>query len=160
MRRAAIIFLLGLALGIMGYAGLYSARLGQTHHVANLEHPELAWLKTEFALSDQDFARIQTLHEQYLPECARMCVRIAQANSALESLILKTNRVTPEISAKLTEIGNLRQECQTKMLAHFYAVSQAMAPEQGRRYLEQMQKLTSLSNRRDHSLAMHSANGH
>ena len=33
-------------------------------------------------------------------------------------------------------------ECQTQMLRHFYEVSQAMPPEQGRRYLAEMQRLT------------------
>jgi len=65
--------------------------------------------------------------------------------------VLSTNEVTPEITKKLTEIGNIRQECQARMLKHFYAVSRAMPEEQGRRYLAEMQKLTSLSNMRDHS---------
>jgi hypothetical protein len=80
-----------------------------------------------------------------------MCARIASAKLELEHLVIITNEVTPEITKKLSEISNIRQECQTRMLKHFYAVSRAMPEAQGRRYLAEMQKLTSLSNMRDHS---------
>jgi small-conductance mechanosensitive channel len=157
MKRTLAILIFGALLGISGYAALYRVRVARAQ--AALEHttPELAWLKSEFNLSDAEFARIQALHEQYLPQCARMCAKIAAVNTELEKLVLATNKVTPEISERLAEIGRLRQECQTQMLAHFYAVSQAMPKEQGRRYLERMQKLTSLSNMRDHSVSDHRA---
>src|ERR1039458_7466301 len=43
---------------------------------------------------------------------------------------------------KLAEVAALRAKCQANMLEHFYEVSQAMPPEQGRRYLAEMQCLT------------------
>lgn len=36
----------------------------------------------------------------------------------------------------------LRAQCQAEMLQHFHEVSQVMPPEQGRRYLAEMQRLT------------------
>ena len=80
-----------------------------------------------------------------------MCERIATANNDLERLVVSTNTVTPQISEKLAEISRIRHECQTRMLKHFYAVSQAMPAEQGRRYLAEMLRFTSLSNMRHHS---------
>jgi hypothetical protein len=160
MRRPLAIILLGLAVAIGAYCALYFSRTRAARAIASGDAPELAWLKTEFDLSDAEFARIRQLHEGYLPQCAAMCAKIAGANSDLEALVAQTNTVTPEISAKLAEIGRLRQECQTQMLKHFFAVSQSMPPEQGRRYVAEMQKLTSLSNMRDHSVSEHPEHGH
>jgi hypothetical protein len=148
MKKPLVIIVAGLLLAAGAYAGLFMARTVAKHPQ---EPSELLWLRKEFSLTDQEFARIRELHEGYLPDCAKMCARIAAANRELQSLVLSTNQVTPEINKKLSEIGNIRQECQARMLKHFYAVSRAMPEEQGRRYLAEMQKLTSLSNMRDHA---------
>ena len=50
--------------------------------------------------------------------------------------------MTPEAQQRLAEVAALRAKCQGNMLAHFYEVSRAMPPEQGRRYLAEMQRLT------------------
>jgi hypothetical protein len=148
MKRTLLILVTGFALALAAYAGLFLARTAPVQADAP---DDLLWLRQEFSLSEQEFARIRELHEGYLPDCAAMCARIAAANRDLEQLVLSTNAITPQITEKLAEIGRIRQECQTRMLAHFYAVSRAMPPEQGRRYLTQMQRLTSLSNMRHHS---------
>lgn len=148
MKKPLIIVIAGLLLAAGAYAALFLARTGLKHAD---DSSELLWLRTEFSLNDQDFARIRTLHEGYLPDCEKMCARIAAADKELERLIVSTNQVTPEISKKLSEISNLRQECQATMLEHLYAVSRAMPEDQGRRYLAEMQKLTSLSNMRHRS---------
>jgi len=148
MRKPIAIIITGLLLAAGAYAGLFLARTVPSQAEAT---SELLWLRKEFSLTDEEFARIRELHEGYLPDCAKMCARIAAANRGLQGLVLSTNEVTPEITKKLSEIGNIRQECQARMLKHFYAVSRAMPEEQGRRYLVEMQKLTSLSNMRDHA---------
>lgn len=151
MRRPITILFLGIAVAVAAYCSLYLGRTTTARAIRTSDTPGLAWLKTEFGLNDAEIARIRVLHEAYLPQCAEMCAKIATANKDLESLVTQTNEVTPEISAKLAEIGQLRQECQTQMLAHFYEVSKSMPTDQGRRYLAEMQQLTSLSNVRAHS---------
>ncbi|MGZ8940752.1 MAG: Spy/CpxP family protein refolding chaperone [Limisphaerales bacterium] len=148
MKKPILILMTGVMLAVGAYAALYLARTGQ---VPAETGSELLWLREEFPLSDEEFTRIRELHEGYLPDCERMCAQIAAANGELERLVLSTNEVTAEITQKLSEISAIRQECQARMLKHFYAVSRAMPEEQGRRYLAEMQKLTSLSNMRDHS---------
>ncbi|HEX5400494.1 MAG TPA: hypothetical protein VFY06_15715, partial [Verrucomicrobiae bacterium] len=49
---------------------------------------------------------------------------------------------TAAAKTKLIELGELRAQCQAQMLQHFITVSQAMPPEQGRRYLAEMKRLT------------------
>jgi hypothetical protein len=53
-----------------------------------------------------------------------------------------TTNVNPVAQQKLAELAVLRAQCQAQMLQHFTEVSQTMPPEQGRRYLAEMQRLT------------------
>ena len=103
---------------------------------------ELSWLRTEFHLSDAEMARIQKLHEGYLPKCAEMCAKIAAKKSELETALNGSTNVNPVAQQKLAELATLRAQCQAQMLQHFIEVSQTMPPEQGRRYLAEMQRLT------------------
>jgi hypothetical protein len=87
-------------------------------------------------------ARIQKLHEGYLPKCAAMCAKIAAKKSELETALNGSTNVSPAAAQKLAEVAALRAQCQAQMLQHFMEVSQTMPPEEGRRYLAEMQRLT------------------
>ena len=103
---------------------------------------DLAWLKQEFRLSDAEMARIEKLHAGYLPKCAEMCGKIAAKKLELDAALAGATNVSANATQKLAELGELRAQCQAHMLQHFVEVSQAMPPEQGRRYLAEMQRLT------------------
>ncbi len=142
MNRSLILLLGALALGAGIFAGSYF--VAQRASVMCCAQPadDLSWLRTEFYLSDAEMARIRQLHEGYLPKCAEMCQKIAAKKSELESALGNGTNLTAEAQMKLDEIAALRSQCQAQMLEHFATVSQAMPPEQGRRYLAEMQKLT------------------
>jgi hypothetical protein len=86
--------------------------------------------------------RIRQLHEGYLPKCHEHCALIAAKKQELQAALDRAQGMTPEAQQKLAEVAALRAKCQANMLGHFYEVSQAMPPEQGRRYLAEMQRLT------------------
>jgi len=142
MNRSLVILLGALALGVAIFAGSYFA--SQRATVMCCENPadDLSWLRTEFHLGDAEMARIRELHEGYLPKCAEMCAKIAAKKGELEAALGNGTNITAEAQAKLGELAALRAQCQVQMLQHFATVSQAMPPEQGRRYLDEMQKLT------------------
>ena len=142
MNRPLIILLGALALGAAIFAGSYF--VAQHASVICCEKPadDLSWLRDEFHLSDAEMARVRQLHEGYLPRCAEMCARIAAKKQELQGALDNGTNLTAEAQTKLTELGELRAQCQAQMLRHFATVSQAMPPEQGRRYLAEMQKLT------------------
>jgi hypothetical protein len=142
MRRSPA-FLLGLFAGGIAIFALayFLAHQISARQVLN-PTDDLDWLRQEFRLSEAELARVRQLHEGYLPLCAEMCQKIAAKKRELESVLEEgTNRVA-EVEIKLLELGELRARCQARMLHHFIEVSQAMPPEQGRRYLGQMQRLT------------------
>ena len=82
------------------------------------------------------------LPQPYLPKCHENCARIAAKKKELQAALDRAQGMTPEAQQQLAEVAALRAQCQANMLGHFYKVSQAMPPEQGRRYFAEMQRLT------------------
>ena len=142
MNRSLVIVVGTLALGMVLFGGSYAV----SRHVGErcLTQPgnDLAWLRQEFSLNDAEMARIQKLHEGYLPQCAEMCQKIAAKKSEVQAALGEGTNITVVARQKLVELGELRAQCQAQMLRHFIAVSQTMPPEQGRRYLAEMQLIT------------------
>ena len=135
MKRAILILVLGVIVGIIGYWCADVAWSSRARSLQQSGQPELAWLKEEFGLSDTQFKRISELHESYLPQCRSMCDKIDAQNTRLEQILRGAANVTPELDQALAETARLRTECQAVMLRHFFEVSGTMQPEQGRRYL-------------------------
>jgi small-conductance mechanosensitive channel len=129
-----------LALGAALFAGSYF--VSQRACLMTRSADDLNWLRVEFHLSDAEMARVRKLHEGYMPQCAKMCALIAAKSAEVQTALGNGTNVTVEAQKKLTELGELRAQCQTQMLRHFIEVSQAMPPEQGQRYLAEMKKLT------------------
>lgn len=142
MRRSWLIILGGLVLAGVAYACVYLQATAVQRSVEKNARPELAWLQQEFQLTDAQLTRVMELHNAYAPKCDAMCRVIDEKNAQLQKLLAATNVVTPEIKQAIAEAAETRAECETAMLDHFYKVAQTMPPEQGRRYLEWVQKET------------------
>src|SRR5260221_7176314 len=135
MKKPWLILLGGLLAAGIGYACVSLPMVASHQTIEHGPHPEMTWLKEEYHLTDAQFGRVAELHAAYWPKCAEMCRRINEANARLQELLAATNTVTPEIKAALDETARVRTECQAAMLQHFYEVSRAMPPEEGKRYL-------------------------
>ena len=142
MRRSLFILLVA-GLTSMAVVGLSSA-IARYLWAQHLVPPgdDLVWFRREFRLSEDEFQRIRGLHEGYLPKCGELCERIARSKQELHAALAASDGFTRTAEQKLLEIGTLRAQCQAQMLRHFQEVSQAMPPEQGRRYLAEMKRLT------------------
>jgi len=142
MRRSVfIIVAVALATAAIFLAAFHlGGRLCRAHLAKTTD--DLDWLRLEFRLSDAELARIRQLHEGYLPKCRSYCARIAAKKGELQALLDGGTNVSGEIEQKLGDIVALRAQCQAEMLRHFTEVSHAMPPEQGRRYLAEMRRLT------------------
>jgi Spy/CpxP family protein refolding chaperone len=144
MKRAGFIIIVGLTVAFAGYACVYLLCTGKQHSIEKKDGASLAWLQTEYHLTDAQFARVRKLHDAYQPKCMAMCRQIDAKNAELQTLLAATNGITPEIKEALAESAQLRVECEQAMLAHFYEVAQVMPPEQGRRYLAWVQSATMM----------------
>jgi heavy-metal resistance protein len=142
MNRSLVLLLGALALGTVVFAGSYFA--SRRVCVVTMTRPadDLSWLRDEFHLSDAEMARVRQLHEGYMPQCAKMCALLAAKKVEVQAALGNGTNITANAQKKLTELGELRAQCQAQMLRHFIAVSQAMPPEEGRRYLAEMEKIT------------------
>ena len=164
MKRSAANLILALLAAVAVFAASFviSQRLGAKRVVNTADDVE--WLRQEYRLSDAELARVRELHDGYLPKCAEMCQQIAAKKKELESTLSGATNLTSDAEQKLGELAQLRSQCQAQMLRHFVEVSQAMPPEQGRRYLAEMQRITlgfheqieqSMSHPADHSHGHH-----
>jgi len=103
---------------------------------------DLLWLQEEFHLGKAEMERVRELHDGYLPVCQGFCDRIADEKRSLRQMVEQGQGGTEEAAVLLAEIAHLRAQCQTAMLQHLEEVSGVMPPEQGRRYLAEMRRLT------------------
>ena len=145
MKRAGFILLAGVVLFTAAFTGFYYFGTASCRAMMNEPQPELAWLRREFKLSNDEFDRIVKLHEAYLPRCAQRCARIAEQNRKLEVLLNQSSGITPEIRQLLADRAQTRADCEAEMLNHFLEVSRTMPPEQGRRYLLWVEQQTFLN---------------
>jgi len=143
--KAGWVLLAGLLIAGAAYWGTYRAGTAACHTLERSNTPELAWLKEQFHLGDAEYGRIVQMHETYLSGCAQRCRLIDAKNLQLKQLLVATNAMTLEITRALDEAAQMKAECQKQMLAHFYAVSQMMPPDQGRQYLAWVQAKTVLT---------------
>ena len=150
MTKSWLILLLGLLLGAAAFAVPYWNRTAKSRAMVQSAEPGLEWLKAEFNLNEDEFRKACELHEGYKPECKRMCALIESKEAELQQLLRTTNRVTEDIARILKEKAAIHAECQTKMLAHFYAVSQTMPADEGKRYLLWVQERTLNSGVMEH----------
>jgi hypothetical protein len=99
---------------------------------------ELLWLRSEFKLTDAQFAQIKSLHEKYSGQCGVMCGEIAGVNARLDHLISEGHEVTPELSSAMDEAVRVQANCRRAMLTHIYSVAGNMDPPQAARYVQMM----------------------
>ncbi len=161
MNRSLAILLGALALGAAVFAGSYFVSQRACVTTMTRSADDLSWLRDEFHLSDAEMARVRQLHEGYMPQCAKMCALIAAKSAEVKAALGNGTNVTAEAQKKLTELGELRAQCQAQRLQHFIAVSQAMPPEEGQRYFAEMKKITLGSHEEiEQSMSDHTGHEH
>lgn len=141
MKRGFWILLAALFAGIVGFVMTHrpccAVVAGHTPTAQGGSHlPELEWLRTEFALTDEQFANVSRLHLAYRPTCEALCAKVMTSQERLERLLNDGRQVSPELQSALQEHAALHVECQTAMLAHVYGTAACLQPDQARRYLE------------------------
>jgi hypothetical protein len=135
MKRLFAITVIGIALAGLAYFSVYYIGTAKQRELQNHENPELAWLKTEFGLTADEYIRIQELHYAYLPKCDEMCALVSEKNELLKKL-MGNDDASEERARVLKETLSIRASCQEMMLNHFYKVSREMRPVARKRYLD------------------------
>lgn len=139
MKRVLIVIAVALVAGVCAFTWMRSQRI--PHHDSSIlleSMPELAWLRTELKLTDFQFTQVSKLHAAYLPECAEMCKRIADAHERLDQAARGKSEVTPELKSVIEDHARIHAECQERMLGHLYETARVLDAKQAERYLEVM----------------------
>jgi hypothetical protein len=100
--------------------------------------PELAWLRSELKLSDEQFAKASELHAAYRPVCVEMCRRISEAHDRLDTLARGGHGITPELADAINHHAMVHAECRRRMLEHIYQTAGLLDGARAERYLETM----------------------
>jgi len=135
MKRGLLIILLALAAGGATFWVTRAHRQANHQQVLLDTMPELAWLKGDLKLSDEQFGKAIALHTAYRPQCVAMCGHIAEARAKMESLARTSRGMTPELAAAISEHARVQEECRKKMLEHLYQTAALMDEKQASRYL-------------------------
>lgn len=104
-------------------------------HEALAKRDALAWLRTDFRLTDAQFAAIRKLHASYSVVCEQHCLAIQEAAMKRNAIKAAPNAEAAVLAAAERRFEELRQVCETAIAAHVREVAAQMAPAQGQRYL-------------------------
>lgn len=143
MKRGLAILILAAALGVGMFFAAQSvvkpcncaASSGMPVESGSLL-PELQWLKLSLQLTDEQFAKVQTLHQAYQPKCAELCMRVQHSDQALIECTSRSHEVTADVVKLMRERADLAQECQQAMLKHVYETAACMESKQADLYLK------------------------
>jgi Spy/CpxP family protein refolding chaperone len=95
----------------------------------------MAWLRSDFQLTDAQFAAIKKLHDSYSTECERHCNAIQVAVRARAALKYAPQPDGAAIAAADRKVEELRLECESAIAAHVRRCAAEMSPAAGERYL-------------------------
>jgi hypothetical protein len=138
MKKGLLILVLALAAGVLAFWITRTHQQVERQAVLLDSLPELAWLRVELKLSDEQFAKASALHVAYRPTCEVMCRNIAEAHARLETLARSGRAMSPELAAAIRDHARVHAECQQKMLEHLYQTADLLDDRQAARYLETM----------------------
>jgi len=136
MKRTLLVLLLGLVCG----TGAHFAWLARNNPAAtdNLS-AQLAWMKTNLHLSDEQLARLRVLHEQSAPRLLALAAQVASMRTELagfERERLATGRIDfLEIARYVDQRRALDRTCLDSTRTLVAASAEVMTPPQREHYL-------------------------
>jgi len=136
MKKGILILVLALMAGIAAFWFTRSHQQAAGGDALLDGIPELAWLRGELDLTDEQFDKAIELHIAYRPLCVEMCRRIADTHAKVEALARESREMSPELEQATLEHARVHAECQRKMLTHLYETAALMNERQAARYLE------------------------
>lgn len=136
MNKGLLILAVGALAGLLAFFLSRGKPAGSGDPVLLDSLPEIAWLRTDLKLDDEQFAKVRELHHDYRPVCAEMCRRIAESEAAVAKLAQSRGGMTDDLSQAIEHHGHVIAACKRSMLEHLYQTAGLMNGDQAKRYLE------------------------
>ncbi|MBI5381859.1 MAG: hypothetical protein HZA31_08165 [Opitutae bacterium] len=136
MNRTLLVLCLGLVCGLAAHAGWYALhRPAPVHDLAG----QLAWMRSNLQLSEAQFARIRSLHEQSSPRLVALAMQVTRLRAefaAFEHERKSTGEVDfLEFARFVEQRRTVDRECAESTRRLILAAADVMTPEQRQRYL-------------------------
>ncbi|HVU34545.1 MAG TPA: hypothetical protein VHE61_14015 [Opitutaceae bacterium] len=137
MKRIIAVLTSGLVAGVIAHVAWFDAHRPCTGDRLNCQ---LAWIRTELNLTDQQFARVRAIHEASSPRLLALAAQVAQMRD--EYAAFERGRVTVgqvdfiEFARFVEQRRAIDRECQALTRQLVAATSSTMTPVQRERYLE------------------------
>lgn len=126
-----IVIVIALAAGAAGVT--YLCMRGDRPSMSGGEDTML-WLRDEFKLSPEQFARIKQVHDAYQSVCEDHCALIMEQRVRLRRLQTE-GASAADLAAARAEAARLDETCRASLEAHIRQVAGLIGGEQGERYL-------------------------
>jgi hypothetical protein len=128
---------IALVAGLAGAAGFLSFRVSADSEVQNAlaQKDAMAWLRTDFHLTDAQFAAIKKLHDSYSVECEEHCRAIQVATQVRNAMKAGPAVDSAALAAASRKVEELRLVCESAIATHVRRCAAEMSPEAGQRYL-------------------------
>jgi hypothetical protein len=122
---------------IAGAVGFCCFRAGGDGEVATAlaRNDAMAWLRSDFQLTEAQFAAIKQLHDSYSVVCEGHCRDIQEAARVRNDLKAKANVEAGALAEADRRLQELRLVCESAITTHVRRCAAEMSPEAGRRYL-------------------------
>lgn len=120
-----------------GVAGVFCYRMGSEKELraAEKEGDPMMWLRAEFRLNDEQYARVMKLHEDYGKVCSEHCRQIQEATDSLTQLRAAKSTDAVQRTAGEQRVQELRAACERSIEDHVRQVAGCMSPKESERYL-------------------------
>jgi len=130
-RTLAVLVLLAAATGFVCYRMSGDTAL----YAAATKRDAMEWLRTDFHLTEAQFASIRELHNSYAGTCEEHCRMIQEATKARNALKGASSADPAAMLSAEQKIQELRTHCETAITRHVRQVAALMSAEDGQRYL-------------------------
>jgi hypothetical protein len=134
MRNFSLTVAVVVASALLTGAAIYRFSCDATTSAAVRDGDAMKWLRSEFQLTDEQYAAIVYRHEVHGRACAQHCADIMDARLKLAAARAR-QADGAEAAAATAELRRVESLCKTSVEDHVRQVAALMAPEQGRRYL-------------------------
>ncbi len=133
MKKPILILLTVATLAVVTYLACYHFATRETRQMLGASD-DIAWLRSEYSLNDEQARDIAALQTAYEPHCMEMCAKIAHSGERLERLLSQSKTMTTELEAALREASQTQIDCRAATLTQAFAISAHISPEQAARY--------------------------
>jgi len=134
MKQVTLVLIAALVAGACAFYLVHRRHAASISSLAGTSGDDLHWIRTEFALTDAQFAAVKQLHDDYSVVCAKHCADISAAQHRLQTLTT-ANAASTDLEVARRDVVALEEVCNTATRAHLHRVAAVMPADQGARYL-------------------------